>query len=92
MRDFFSKQKVKNYMYLAHALVVWAGGTNQIIYVFTEKSAQDITIFWIACLLFSEFLALPRAIDSPYIVWKLCHVISSILIATLLAGVIIYGG
>lgn len=77
---------------MGHSGVVWGGGIWQIIHVFSHKSAQDLTLVWIGCLLASELAALPRAIDSPYWVWRLCHVVSSVLVGILLAGVILYGG
>ena len=83
-------QGMKNRLYLGHALIIWAGGLYQIIHIFHYKSAEDITLFWVGCLLASELLALPRAFDSLFLVWKACHVISAVLITLLLMGVILY--
>ena len=85
------KQWHKDILYLFHASIIWLGGIFQIVYVFQHKSAQDITLFWVACLLIAELIALPRACDSKYKVWKLCHVIGAVLIGILLVGVWLYG-
>lgn len=86
-----SKEKLYNRLYIGHALIIWAGSINQIIHIFAHQSAQDITVLWIACLLGSELLALPRSLKSHYWVWGMCHAVSTILVATLLTGVILYG-
>ena len=74
-----------------HAYFVWAGLISQIVHIFRYQSAQDIMWYMVLGLLLSEFVALPRAVDSQYWVWKLCHKVSAGLVAVLLAGVILYG-
>ena len=81
---------MKDWLYLGHALIVWGGGIWQIIHVFKTKSVEDIALAWIACLLVSEMMALPRAVRSEYWVWGLCHIVGSILLTILLVGVLIY--
>lgn len=83
-------ERFKDYTYILHALIIWGASMPQIIHVYKEQSAEDILWYWIGGLLLSELLALPRAFGSPYLVWKACHVVSTILIGVLLAGVIIY--
>jgi len=85
-------EHIKNGLYLGHALIVWAGGGQQIWHVYHYQSAQDITLFWVGCLLLAEFLALPRTFSSRFWVWKFCHIVSAILVSILLVGVIFYGG
>lgn len=82
---------LKNWLYMAHAFVIWIGVIYQIIYVYSHKSATDITVIWMVCLLLGELFALPRALDSPYWAWKLCHLVAFGLLAVLLSGVILYG-
>lgn len=84
-------QRVKDWLYMLHALIVWGGGSWQILHVYSHRSAEDITLVWVTCLLLSELVALPRAFDSPFWVWKLCHVVSTILIGILLVGIVLYG-
>ena len=84
------KEILVNILYFGHALVIWSGTIWQIIYVFEEQSARDITLFWMSCILLSELLALPRAIKSEYFVWKACHIVAVILVSILLIGVILY--
>lgn len=85
-----NKERLYDALYVGHALIIWAGSINQIAHIFVHQSAQDITVLWIACLLASELLALPRALKSHYWVWGACHCVSSVLIAILLMGVILY--
>ena len=83
-------ERTKDFLYMVHAFVVWVGGSHQIFTVFSHRSAQDISLVWIACLLISELTALPRCFGSEFWVWKACHVVSSVLIAILLTGVVMY--
>lgn len=78
-------------MYVGHALVVWVGLAWQLRHIYITQSAEDITLVWACCLLAGELLALPRAIHSPYKVWKACHLIAVCLIAVLLVGVWRFG-
>jgi hypothetical protein len=80
-----------NTLYLLHVLIIWGGGVWQARYIFANRSAEDITLVWVVCLLVSELMALPRAIKSQYLVWKACYIVATILIAVLLLGVIMYG-
>ena len=84
------KELLFNALYVCHALIVWAGTIWQIGYVFKNQRAEDITVFWMTCLLLGELLALPRAIESDYIVWKACHIVASILVSVLFIGVMTY--
>ena len=86
------KEGLYNFLYIGHSVVVWSGSTWQLVHIFSAKSAKDITLFWVACLLLSEFLALPRALKSHYWVWGLCHVVSTSLLFVLLLSVVLYGG
>ena len=86
-----TKEKLYNGLYICHATVVWAGSITQIYHIYAHKSAQDVTLFWIACILLAEFLALPRALKSPFWVWKMCHLVAIVLITILLTGVVLYG-
>ena len=79
-----------DWLYVLHALIVWAGSIRQLCYIFKHKKARDITLFWIVCILMSELLALPRSLTSGYWVWGVCHIISSILVVLLLIGIIKY--
>ena len=84
------KQRLEDILYLGHAGIIWLGGIFQIIHVFKYQSAQDITLFWVGCLLIAELIALPRACDSKYWVWSVCHIGGAILMALLLVGVWLY--
>ena len=77
-------------LYILHSSVSWIGSAKQIHYIYTHKSAQDLTVFWVVCLLLSELLALPRALTSGYWAWWLCHIVSTGLMAALLVGAILY--
>jgi len=83
-------EALRNGLYLGHAIIIWSGAIWQIMHVFTYQSAQDITHFWVTCLLIAELLALPRALSSPYKVWKICHIGGVALLAILLVGVFKY--
>lgn len=78
-------------LYMIHALTIWGGSIWQICHVFSNKSAEDITLVWMICLFISELVALPRCLKSKYLVWKLCHCVASVLIGILLIGIILYG-
>lgn len=80
-----------NVLYGGHAGIVWSGTSYQIYHVFSNQSAQDVTIFWIIAMLIGEAIALPRACHSPYKVWRLCHWVALGLISVLLIGVVMYG-
>lgn len=79
-----------DWLYVMHALIVWAGSTRQLYHILKHKRARDITLLWIGAILTSELLALPRSLTSGYWVWGLCHIISSVLVVVLLVGVIKY--
>ncbi len=81
---------IRDWLYLSHALIIWGGGIYQIVHIFVNKSAKDITLLWVLCLLYAELVALPRAIHSEYWVWKICHIVGAILITLLLVAVILY--
>ena len=77
-------------LYMAHALIIWVGSLREIYHIFKARSARDVTIFWVACLLSAEILALPRSLTSDYWVWYVCHIVGAILTGILLFGVIKY--
>lgn len=79
-----------NLLYMAHAIVIWAGSIQEIYHIFKGRSAKDVTVFWICCLLLSEVMALPRAWTSGYWVWWACHIGGVILLAVMLFGVVKY--
>ena len=84
-------ERAKNWLYMGHSFIIWAGSLEQIWHIWAYRSAQDLTLFWIVCLFASELVALPRALASQYWVWKLCHIVGSCLMVALLLGVIKYG-
>lgn len=79
-----------NNLYLMHAAIIWLGSIRQIWHIYRHKRARDVMLFWVACILASEFLALPRAFTSGYWVWYTCHLVSLVLVIALMVGVILY--
>ena len=84
-------ENLANALYLLHALVTWGGGIRELYHILKCRSARDVKLSWISCLVFAEFLALPRAFSSCYWVWMLCHVVATILLIILWVAVFKYG-
>lgn len=85
------RESLLNGFYLLHAIIVWSGLAWQMRHIYIVRSAKDITLFWIICLLIAEVSALPLACSSRYRMWRLCHIVALILITILLVGVLRYG-
>lgn len=83
-------EQTRTRLYATHAVIIWAGAIWQIAHIFTYKSAQDITVFWVSALLVSELVALPLACSSRFGIWALCHRVGCILCTILLIGVVLY--
>lgn len=84
------REQTRTRLYASHALIIWAGAVWQIVHVFSHRSAQDITIFWVSALLVSELVALPLACSSRFGIWALCHRVGAVLCAILLIGVLAF--
>ena len=84
------KEQTRTRLYASHAIIIWAGAVWQIAHIFTYKSAQDITVFWVSALLISELVALPLACSSRFGIWAVCHKVGAVLCAILLIGVLAY--
>ena len=82
--------RTKYILYAMHAMIVWSGAIWQIAHIFTHKSAQDVTLFWVSALLVSELVALPLACSSKFGIWALCHRVGCVLCTILLIGVVLY--
>lgn len=82
--------KGRNWLYLIHAFVGWVGAGHQLALILITRSAADLSILWLSCLLFAELTALPRAFTSKYWVWKLCHAVKTPLLVGLLVVAIMY--
>jgi hypothetical protein len=76
---------------MSHVSVIWIGSSYQVYYVFSNRTAENITKLWVLCLLYAQIAALPRCLKSEYLVWKLCHIVGAILMTALTVGVILYG-
>lgn len=85
------REKVYNWLYLAGTGAVHYGATLQIIKLFTTKSAEDLSLWWMVFLFLGHSLHLPRSVSSRFGVWKLNCLLGMSLIAVMIIGILLYG-
>lgn len=84
------KERILNTLYMIGVCMIHYGALLQIVKIFTTQSAEDLSLPWMCFLFGGHILHLPRSFSSKYGVWKFNCLISLVLIATMITGILLY--
>lgn len=84
------KEKLRNWLYLIGTLICQVGGVAQIVKIHQTQSVDDFSFFWLLALVMTAIMTLPRALSSPFWVWKVSRGLHMIVTTILFISYIMY--
>jgi len=85
-----NKEQLKDWSYLIGTLICQAGGMAQIVKIHQTQSVNDLSFWWLLALCVTAMMTFPRAMSSPFWVWKVSRGLHMVVTTILFLSYIIY--
>lgn len=85
-----NREKLKDWSYLIGSLICQAGGVTQIMKIHQTQSVNDLSFWWLLALIITAIMTFPRALSSPFWVWKVSRGTHMVVTTTMFISYMLY--